>query len=203
MSFPKYTSGAVTRIIDRQAAEYTKLANAFARGEFENVRNIAGQELFTTVRFSRLQGGHRLSVQDFNRGLVDRLIASVTGRRVLALRQTYSRLRLSDLAGKAGLSSPNALTEIHSIVNAMVRCQRGIPITHAPDLFRQSFGNDCAFGALPDHHLSRSRLFSKDWTKGDRPKPRNDPVATARANHVKSSHGTGERVAPQGASIVC
>jgi hypothetical protein len=66
LSFPRYTSGTITRMIDRNAKEYTKLGKAFESHDWKIVREAAASKEFaevsdvtepswTTVDFSGLQ----------------------------------------------------------------------------------------------------------------------------------------------------
>jgi hypothetical protein len=55
--------------------------------------------------------------QDCNWGLVVQIVNSITKRRILTLRKTYSRLTLADLAGKVG---SNDVAAVKSTVEVMV-----------------------------------------------------------------------------------
>lgn len=47
--FPKYTSGPVSRVIDRNAKEYTKVAEAFYRRDWKTVQAALSIKEFKDV----------------------------------------------------------------------------------------------------------------------------------------------------------
>ncbi len=49
VQYPKYTSGAVTRVVERNAKEYVKVAEAFIREDWKTVRNTIGVKEFKDV----------------------------------------------------------------------------------------------------------------------------------------------------------
>ena len=49
LRFPKYTSGAVNRVIERNAQEYTKLAKAFEARDWATVKAAEGKAEFIDV----------------------------------------------------------------------------------------------------------------------------------------------------------
>ncbi len=52
LHFPKYTHSSVTRAIERNAQEYTKLAKAFEARDWTAVKAAEGKAEFTNVHFS-------------------------------------------------------------------------------------------------------------------------------------------------------
>ncbi|KAL1410223.1 hypothetical protein Q8F55_004228 [Vanrija albida] len=85
LHFPKYTSSAVNRMLDKSIPDYLKLAKAFDARDWKAVEEAAQAPVFR---------------HDCNRGLVVQILGSIPKRRILRLRQTYSRLTLADLAAK-------------------------------------------------------------------------------------------------------
>lgn len=47
--FPKYTSGTVTRAIDKQAQAYVKLAQAFEARNWDSVKEASKAKIFVEV----------------------------------------------------------------------------------------------------------------------------------------------------------
>ncbi|ORX36380.1 hypothetical protein BD324DRAFT_628622 [Kockovaella imperatae] len=92
LRYPKYISSAVTRIIDRNAETYTQLAKAFENHEWAAVQAAGKSPDFK---------------QDANEGLLQAVLASAPKRKILKVRETFSRLRLDQLAIKVEDDSPN------------------------------------------------------------------------------------------------
>jgi COP9 signalosome complex subunit 3 len=49
VQYPKYTAGVVTRVVERNAKEYVKLAEAFIREDWKTVRGCVGVKEFKDV----------------------------------------------------------------------------------------------------------------------------------------------------------
>lgn len=49
MTFPKYTAGVVTRVVEKNAKEYVKLAEAFIKEEWVTVRSAVATKEFKDV----------------------------------------------------------------------------------------------------------------------------------------------------------
>lgn len=105
LQFPKDSSSIVTRYLEKNISEYTTLAKAFSAKDWKVARDSAQSAAFE---------------QDCNQGLVNRLMASVTKRRILNLRRTYSRMAVADLAAKLKLSSAAGEAEVLAAIQGMV-----------------------------------------------------------------------------------
>ncbi|WVW79768.1 hypothetical protein I302_101738 [Kwoniella bestiolae CBS 10118] len=105
ISFPKYTASTVTRAIEKHAGVYNDLAIGYEASKWSDVRSIAGKADFAN---------------DCNKGLIDQVLKSITKRRVLQLKEMYSRLTINDLVIKIGQSSKETVETISAILGEMI-----------------------------------------------------------------------------------
>ncbi|CAD6585881.1 MAG: hypothetical protein TREMPRED_004269 [Tremellales sp. Tagirdzhanova-0007] len=117
LHFPKYTSGAVNRIIERNAQAYTKLAKAFEAKDWAAVTALA-------------DGTAELH-EDCNAGLVRQVVASITKRRILKIKDSYSRLTIDDLAVRVGKAGADGVREVTGVLCDMI-ATRAIRATMSP-----------------------------------------------------------------------
>ncbi|KAK8861351.1 hypothetical protein IAR55_002170 [Kwoniella newhampshirensis] len=106
ITFPKYTSNAVNRVVERNAGVYIDLARNYEAQNWTAVKETATKGIFET---------------DCNRGLIDQVLKSVTKRRIFLLRETYSRLTAADLAERVNLEGPAGVQTVIEVLNEMIR----------------------------------------------------------------------------------
>lgn len=70
-----------------------------------------------------------LTRQDNNLGLARRVLRTITMRRILNLRKTYSRLTVADLTERVGLSGPAGEADVLATVQSMVSPAEGVNAT--------------------------------------------------------------------------
>ncbi|RXK41439.1 hypothetical protein M231_01345 [Tremella mesenterica] len=97
LHFPRYTSSAVTRLLERYAQAYEKISKSFDEEDWSGVLDHSQDKLFD---------------EDYNRGLINQLINSIIPRKILKLDQTYSRLTIPQLLQKLSLDSEDQLLSI-------------------------------------------------------------------------------------------
>ncbi|GFZ42819.1 hypothetical protein JCM24511_00537 [Saitozyma sp. JCM 24511] len=105
LSFPRYTSGTISRMIDRNAKEYTKLGKAFESHDWKIVREAAASKEFA---------------EDCNYGLLEQVMNSISRRRILRIQTMYSRMTVRDLAAKVGLLGPEGVQQVGMVLQDMV-----------------------------------------------------------------------------------
>ncbi|OCF58278.1 hypothetical protein L486_04309 [Kwoniella mangroviensis CBS 10435] len=105
ISFPRYTASTVTRAIEKHAGAYNDLAREYEASRWDEVRGIAGKAEFAN---------------DCNKGLIDQVLKSITKRRILQLKEIYSRLTINDLVIKIGQSSKETVETITTILGEMI-----------------------------------------------------------------------------------
>ncbi|OCF34614.1 hypothetical protein I316_03655 [Kwoniella heveanensis BCC8398] len=105
VAFPKYTSHNVTRAVDKYAQVYVDLAKEYEAGKSKAVKEIAKKPDFA---------------KDCNQGLVEQVLKSITRRRILQLRETYSRMTINDLVARVGPSSQETVETITAILGEMI-----------------------------------------------------------------------------------
>lgn len=121
LHFPKYISGAVNRVIERNAPEYTKLAKAFEAKDWTAVRAAEGKAEFAEV-IHGLRNRELLTTKskDCNMGLLGKVFDSMIRRRILKVKDTFSRLRISDLAKKVGKSGEEGVVDVTAVLDDLV-----------------------------------------------------------------------------------
>jgi len=119
--FAKYTSNTVTRGIERHAADYTKLAKAYQNKSWAEIRATKADP-FQKVR--RVRRFSYTDKQDNNYGLFLRVIDSITKRRILHVRDVYSRLDLDELSWKVGLQRSTGLKQTEDVLKEMASQSR-------------------------------------------------------------------------------
>ncbi|WVF66829.1 hypothetical protein IAT40_001571 [Kwoniella sp. CBS 6097] len=105
IAFPKYASHHVTRAIDKHAQVYVDLAKEYEAGKWNAVREITKKSEFA---------------KDCNHGLVEQVVKSITRRRILQLRETYSRMTINDLVARVGPSSQETVETVTAILGEMI-----------------------------------------------------------------------------------
>lgn len=65
-------------------------------------------------------------LQDANLGLLEQVIASIPSRRILKLKEHYSKLRMSDIASKLDLTDSSDLQSLEALLQHMV-CRINAP----------------------------------------------------------------------------
>lgn len=66
------------------------------------------------------RGSTKLTAQDANYGLIQKIVESIPKRRILTLRPIYSRIALSDLARKVGLPDAPGQAAVKDVIEKMV-----------------------------------------------------------------------------------
>ncbi|WWD16746.1 hypothetical protein CI109_101177 [Kwoniella shandongensis] len=105
ITFPKYTSSAVNRVVERNAGVYIDLAKDYEAQKWGAVREASNKGVFEV---------------DCNGGLIDQVLKSVTKRRIILLRETYSRLTASDLAQRVGLEGAAGAQTVLEVLSEMI-----------------------------------------------------------------------------------
>ncbi|WRT65462.1 uncharacterized protein IL334_002405 [Kwoniella shivajii] len=103
--FPRYTASTVNRAIEKNASIYIDLAKDYESNIWSGVRDIAGKSDFA---------------QDCNNGLIEQVLKSITKRRIIQLRQVYSRMTMNDLVARVGPSSRETVETITAILGEMI-----------------------------------------------------------------------------------
>ncbi|WVR04038.1 hypothetical protein IAU60_001037 [Kwoniella sp. DSM 27419] len=103
--WPKYTSQTVTRAIEKNMGVYLDMARDYEGGNWVAVREMLKKADFT---------------QDCNGGLRDQVLTSITKRRILQLRATYSRMTINDLVARVGPSSQETVETVATILGEMI-----------------------------------------------------------------------------------
>lgn len=57
-------------------------------------------------------------------GLLGQVLRSITERRILKVKETYSRLTIGDLTAKVGLEGDDGIREVTRVLNEMVSSHR-------------------------------------------------------------------------------
>ncbi|WVQ94437.1 hypothetical protein IAU59_001516 [Kwoniella sp. CBS 9459] len=104
-AFPKYVSHNVTRAVDKHGQVYVDLAKEYEAGKWDAVRAIAKKPDFA---------------KDCNTGLLEQVVKSITQRRILQLRETYSRMTINDLVARVGPSSQETVESVTAILGEMI-----------------------------------------------------------------------------------
>ncbi|WWC69003.1 uncharacterized protein I206_102939 [Kwoniella pini CBS 10737] len=105
ISFPRYTASTVNRVIDKNAGVYIDLAKEYEGCRWNAVRDIAGKSEFAN---------------DCNRGLIEEVLKSITKRRILQLKEIYSRMTINDLVARVGPSGQETVETITAILGEMI-----------------------------------------------------------------------------------
>lgn len=105
---PKYCSQVVGRFIKPLSHAYHDLANAYATGSSEELRNMANKHKDVFLR-------------DNNYGLVKQVIKSLYKKNIQRLTKTFLTLSLADVASRVQLSSPEEAEEyIFNMVSSVI-----------------------------------------------------------------------------------
>ena len=97
------------------------MAKAFESHQWAIVLGYKDKESFVSVRHHRVKWQYTLMMQDYNHGLLQLVLASITKRRILRTRETYSRLRIEDLATKV----EDSIDQVSRILQDMVSTTNG------------------------------------------------------------------------------
>ncbi|WWC59999.1 uncharacterized protein I303_102562 [Kwoniella dejecticola CBS 10117] len=103
--FPRYTASTVTRMIDKNAGAYIDLAKEYEACRWNVVRDIAAKPEFAN---------------DCNKSLVDQVLKSITKRRILQLREIYSRMTINDLVARVGPDGKETVETVTAILGEMI-----------------------------------------------------------------------------------
>ncbi|WWC87493.1 uncharacterized protein L201_002383 [Kwoniella dendrophila CBS 6074] len=109
ISFPRYTASTVTRAIDKNASVYIDLAKGYESSNWSGVREIASKSDFS---------------HDCNSGLIEQVLKSITKRRILQLKEVYSRMTINDLVARVGPSSRETVETVTAILGEMITTGR-------------------------------------------------------------------------------